>query len=60
MPFKYKVKTGDTLWAIARRFRTTIEDIMDINPDIIDEDKIYVGQIILIMIIKSLILINNY
>ena len=31
---KYRVKTGDTLWEIAQKFNTTIEDIMDCNPNI--------------------------
>lgn len=39
----YFVKPGDTLWNIAKRFRSTVEDIVKIN-GIEDENKIYVGQ----------------
>ncbi len=33
----YTVRSGDTLWAIARNYGTTVEDIMRINPGIIPE-----------------------
>ena len=39
----YIVQTGDTLWKIAKRFRSTIEDIVVFN-GIEDENKIFVGQ----------------
>ena len=39
----YFVKPGDTLWKIAKKFRSTIEDIARVN-GIENEDKIYVGQ----------------
>lgn len=39
----YFVKPGDTLWKIAKKFRSTIEDIARVN-NIEDENKIYVGQ----------------
>lgn len=39
----YFVKPGDTLWKIAKKFRSTIEDIARVN-GIEDVDKIYVGQ----------------
>lgn len=39
----YFVKPGDTLWNIAKRFRSTVDDIVRIN-EIEDENKIYVGQ----------------
>lgn len=39
----YFVKTDDTLWKIAKKFKSTIEDIVRIN-NIEDENKIYVGQ----------------
>ena len=39
----YFVKPGDTLWNIAKRFRSTVNDIAKIN-DIEDENKIDVGQ----------------
>lgn len=39
----YFVKPDDTLWKIAKKFRSTIEDIVRIN-NIEDKDKIYSGQ----------------
>ena len=38
------VKAGDTLTAIARRNGTTILKILEMNKDIKDPNKIYVGQ----------------
>ena len=43
----YMVKTGDTLWKIAKRFGATVEDIVKIN-SIEDENKILPGQKIFI------------
>ena len=43
----YIVKKGDTLWKIAKRFGSTVEDIARVN-GIQDEDKISVGQKIFI------------
>ena len=39
----YFVKPGDTLWKIAKKFRSTVEDIARVN-GIEDENRIYVGQ----------------
>lgn len=39
----YFVKPGDTLWKIAKQFKSKVEDIARIN-QIEDENKIYVGQ----------------
>ncbi len=39
----YFVKPGDTLWEIAKKFKSTVKDIVKIN-DIENEDKIQVGQ----------------
>ena len=39
----YFVKPGDTLWKIAKRFRSTVDNIARIN-GIEDENKISVGQ----------------
>ena len=43
----YIVKKDDTLWKIAKKFGSTIEDIVRIN-EIEDENKIFVGQKIFI------------
>ena len=39
----YIVKDGDTLWDIAKRFKSTIGEILQINK-INDENKINIGQ----------------
>ena len=39
----YFVKPGDTLWKIAKKFRSTVLDIARVN-NIEDVDKIYSGQ----------------
>ncbi len=44
----YVVQKGDTLWSIAKRYNTTIEDLVAIN-EIEDPNKIYPGQKILII-----------
>ena len=38
-----EISLGDTLWKIAKKFRSTVEDIARVN-GIEDENKIYVGQ----------------
>ncbi len=43
----YIVKQGDTLWKIAKRFGSTVEDIVKVNK-IEDENKINIGQKIFI------------
>ncbi len=44
----YVVKKGDTLWNIAKKFKTTVENIAKIN-EIENENKIDVGQKILVI-----------
>ena len=39
----YFVKPGDTLWKIAKKFKSTVEDIARVN-EIEDINKIYPGQ----------------
>lgn len=39
----YFVKPGDSLWKIAKKFKSTVEDIARVN-NIEDVDKIYPGQ----------------
>ena len=39
----YVVQPGDTLWKIARRYRTTVEELIRANPGI-DPDRLQVGQ----------------
>ena len=42
----YTVKSGDTLSKIAKRFGTTVANIMALNPQIADANKISAGQVI--------------
>jgi hypothetical protein len=44
----YIVRKGDTLWKLAKRFNTTIEDIVAVN-DIENPDLIYPGQKLVIV-----------
>ena len=45
--FSYKIRPGDTLWIIARRFQTTVQAIMAENP-MISERNLRIGQVICI------------
>lgn len=40
----YTVKKGDTLWKLAKRFNTTVADIVKLNDSIENPDLIYPGQ----------------
>lgn len=44
----YVVRSGDTLWWIARRYGTTLAAIQAANPTITDVDLILVGQVLVI------------
>lgn len=41
---KYKIKYGDTLSELAVRFKTTVKNLMDMNKQIKNANKIYAGQ----------------
>lgn len=45
---EYIVRTGDTLFLIAERFNTTIEEIQRLNPNITNPNIIFVGQRIIV------------
>jgi lysozyme len=46
-PITYKVKPGDTLWAISRKYHTTIEAVAELN-DISNVNLIFPGQVLVI------------
>ena len=43
--FRYAVRPGDTLWAISRRFGTTVAELVNLN-HIADPNLIYPGQVL--------------
>ena len=45
--FAYTIKSGDTLYHLARRYNTTVNAIMKLNPNI-DPDNLNVGETICI------------
>lgn len=45
--FSYTIRSGDTLYLLARRYNTTVEAIMRINPGI-EPENLQIGQIICI------------
>jgi LysM repeat protein len=46
--YMYIVKKGDTLWTIAKKYKTTVDKIANVN-NILDENKIDIGQKLLII-----------
>jgi LysM repeat protein len=52
-PRLYKIKVGDTMAKIARKFNLTVEQILAANPEIPDANHIEVGQFIIIPIALS-------
>ena len=44
--FHHWVEKGDTLWALSKKYKTTVDELMSLNPDIEDRSLIYVGQLI--------------
>ena len=45
---RYRIVHGDTLWDLARKYGTTVNAIMDANPQIKNRNLIYAGQTITI------------
>lgn len=46
MPNQYTIKRGDWLSKIAITYKTTVAELLKLNPEIKDANKIYVGQVI--------------
>jgi len=44
----YTVKAGDTLFRISKNFGVTVEEILAANPQIVNRDIIFIGQVICI------------
>ena len=42
--FPYQIRPGDCLSVLAKKFKTTVRHIMDMNPKIQDPDKIFDGD----------------
>lgn len=45
--YPYAIHSGDSIWLIAQRFHTTIQEIASVNPGL-DINTLYIGQIICI------------
>ena len=45
---EYVIQRGDTLFSIAKRFNTTVNDILAVNPQIKNPNIIFPGQVIVI------------
>ena len=45
---QYVIQSGDTLYSIARHFGITLEQLLAANPQILNPDKIYPGQSVII------------
>ncbi len=44
--FGYKIRSGDTLWSIAKKFNLDLAVILNSNPNLKNKDKIIVGDIL--------------
>jgi len=42
--FRYKVKVGDTLWKISKKFNVDLSLLLNLNPDLANKNMIVVGQ----------------
>ena len=44
LEFQYEIQKGDSLSKIAKKYNTTVEELMEANPYIKDKNKIYTGK----------------
>ena len=44
---EYKIQSGDTIWAISRELKVTVDDITELNPDI-NAHNLQVGQVVFV------------
>jgi LysM repeat protein len=42
-PAYYRIRSGDTLGAVAARFHTTVDELLTLNPRV-DPNSLYIGQ----------------
>jgi LysM repeat protein len=47
-PRLYTIRPGDTLARVAKKFKITVQQILDANPEINDPNNVFVGQVIVI------------
>jgi peptidoglycan DL-endopeptidase LytE len=43
-PLTYCIESGDTLFGLAERFHTTVDAILELNPQITDPNLIRIGE----------------
>ncbi len=41
---EYTLESGDTIWGVALMYNTTMEEIIALNPQIVDETKMQIGE----------------
>lgn len=54
--FSYTIQWGDTMSSLSKRFGYSVNEILSLNPKIINSNKIYVGQVIIIPPRKNILL----
>ena len=55
----YELKEGDNIWDIAVKHATTMERILEINPQIVDEKKMQIGDQIKLEVSKPILSIST-
>lgn len=55
----YELKEGDNIWDIAVKHATTMERILELNPQIVDETKMQIGDTITVEVSKPILSIST-